>query len=215
VWNGRTYQVWQRADGASRIIKHLSLGDRYQPAAVPRCADVLRLARRAAAAHGVLAAVPRPRAVLVGADGTPGPPRSFGAYGEPAGALYLSKPFTSSSVVVLPAGGTYGVWVGGSFKGTVEVDVDGRRVGTARDRLNWPGTFTPLGSIRLPAGRHTLRFRYGGASWRPGSGGDPPFGVGPIALSAATNDSSVTYVSPANARSLCGRNLDWVEALRG
>ncbi|HST16728.1 MAG TPA: hypothetical protein VLK36_03605 [Gaiellaceae bacterium] len=215
VWSGRTYQVWQREAGRSRIIEHLSLGDRYQPAAVPRCADVVRLARRAAAAHGVLATVFRPRAVLLEADGSRGPPRSFGAYGEPSGALYLSRPFASTSALELPAGGTYGVWVGGSFKGTVEVDVDGRRVGAARDRLNWPGTFSPLGSVRLPAGRHTLQFRYAGASWRPGSGGEPPFGVGPIALSRATDDRRVTYVNPADAESLCGRSLDWVEALRG
>jgi hypothetical protein len=215
VRSGRTYQVWQREPGPSRILEHLSLGDRYQPAAVPRCADVLWLARRAAAANGVLAAVPRPSAVLVEADGSSGPPRSFGAYGEPSSAPYLSKPFTSWSTVVLPIGGSYGVWVGGSFKGALEVDVDGRRVGTERDRLNWPGTFSTLGSIRLPAGRHTLRFRYDGASWRPGSGGEPPFGVGPIALSLSTDDAPVTYVSPADARSLCGKSLDWVEALRG
>jgi hypothetical protein len=215
VWSGGTYQVWQRSGGPSRIIEHLSLGGRYQPSAVPRCADVLRLARRAAAAHGVLAAIPRPRAVLVEADGSAGPPTSFGEYGEPSSALYLSKPFTSSSTVEVPAGGSYGVWVGGSFKGTVDVDVDGRRVGTARDQLNWPATFSPIGSIRLTAGQHTLRFRYGGPSWRPGSGGDPPFGVGPISLSATTNDEPVTYVSPVDARSLCGRSLDWVEALRG
>ena len=168
VWTGRTYQVWQRPEGPSRIIEHLALGDRYQPAAVPRCADVLRLARRAAAANGVLAAVPRPQAVVVETDGQAGPPTSFGAYGEPSGALYLSKPFASGAVVGIPRRGRYGVWVAGSFKGVVQVDVDGRRVGTARDQLNWPGTLSPLGSIRLTPGRHTLRFRLRGPEPAPG-----------------------------------------------
>jgi len=39
--------------------------------------------------------------------------------------------------------------------------------------------------------------------------------VGPIVLSSATSASPVTYVRPADARWLCGRNLDWIEALRG
>ena len=50
---------------------------------------------------------------------------------------------------------------------------------------------------------------------RPGSGGIPPFGVGPIVLSPETEDAPVTYVAPANAATLCGKSLDWVEALRG
>jgi len=107
------------------------------------------------------------------------------------------------------------VWIGGSFKSGVVVDVDGRPIGAARDSLTWPDTFTSVGSVRLTPGRHTLRFRYGGPGLRPGSGGTPPFGTGPVVLSPATQDSAITYVEPARARTLCGKSLDWVEALRG
>jgi hypothetical protein len=129
--------------------------------------------------------------------------------------LYLTAPYTLTSSVVVPVSASYGVWVGGSIRSRVRVDVDGRRVGSARNSLSWPGTFTYLGAVHLTPGRHALRFHYDGPGLRPGSGGIPPFGVGPIVLSAGTPDSRVTYVRPAAARSLCGRSLDWVEALRG
>ena len=215
VWNGRYYQVWQRPVYSGAIVAHLPLGSRLQPAAVPACSRVLALARVAAARHGVLAAVARPPAVVIEANGKVGLPASFGAYGESPEVLYLSSPYTFTSSFVAPVAGRYGVWIGGSFKSAVGVDVDGRPVGGARDALGWPDTFAPIGTVRLAPGRHTLRFRYGGPGLRPGSGGVPPFGVGPLVLSPATEDTAITYVQPANARKLCGRSLDWVEALRG
>ena len=66
VRSGRYYEVWQRpAAGAPTILEHLSLGDARQAAAVPRCADVLRLARQADAAAGSLATATRPQAIPV------------------------------------------------------------------------------------------------------------------------------------------------------
>jgi len=38
-----------------------------------------------------------------------------------------------------------------------------------------------------------------------------PFG--PLVLGRTTADLPVTHVQASNARSLCGKNLDWVEAL--
>jgi hypothetical protein len=215
VWRGRYYDVWQRSGDPSPIIEHLSLGSRLQPAAVPRCSDVLRLARVAAAQNGMLAAVERPAAIVIEPDGSAGPSSSFGAYGEDPKALYLTRPYSLLTGFSVSKTATYGVWVGGSFKAAVEIVVDGHRVGGARDQLNWPDTFTGLGAVRLAPGRHTLFFRYSGPDLRPGSGGIPPFGVGPIALSAATDDTPVTYLRPADAHALCGKSLDWIEALRG
>jgi hypothetical protein len=215
IWTGRYYQVWQRPVYTGTIAEHLSLGSRLQPAAVAPCNGILRVARVAAADHGQVAAVERPPAIVIEANGSVGLPSSFGAYGESSQALYLTEPYTATASFAAPAAATYGVWVGGSFKSGVAIDIDGHRVGSARDSLNWPDTFTYLGADRVGPGRHTLRFTYDGPSWRPGSGGIPPFGVGPIVLSSATQDSPITYVRPANARSLCGKSLDWVEALRG
>ena len=214
VWSGSYYQVWQRNGDPRSIIEHLSLGSRLQPAAVPSCSEVLRLARLAESQNGVLAVVERAPAIVLEPDGSPGPPQSLGPYGEDPKALYLTRQYSVAAGFSAPKAANYGVWVGGSFKAGVEIDVDGRRVGGARDQLNWPNTFTQLAAVRLAPGKHTLSLRYSGPDIRPGSGGTPPFGLGPIALSAATNDSRVMYVRPPDARSLCGKTLDWIEALR-
>ena len=52
------------------------------------------VARLAAADHGQLAAVERPRAIVIEANGSVGPPSSLGAYGESPQALYLTEAYS-------------------------------------------------------------------------------------------------------------------------
>ena len=111
--------------------------------------------------------------------------------------------------------GTYGFWLGGTFRAQTDILVDGKRVGGARDQLDWPNTYVQLGSAALTKGTHTLELDYHGPDLRPGSAGSPEFGLGPIAIGIGTAERAVTYVAPAQARSLCGKSLDWIEALRG
>jgi hypothetical protein len=214
VSGGSNYQVWQRPEGPSRILEHLSLGSRLQPAVVPSCSEVLRLGRLAEANGGVLAAVERPPAIVIGADGTIGAPESFGQYGEYNDALYSPGSSVNAGFSV-PSTRSYGIWVGGSFRTRVRVSIDGLPAGSARNALQWPGNFVQVGDEQLGAGPHTFRVEYGGSDLRPGSGGTPPFGLGPFAVAQGTQDRQVTYVEPSSARSLCGKSLDWVEALRG
>ena len=49
----------------------------------------------------------------------------------------------------VPAAGDYAVWVGGSFRAGLTVEVDGRRVGSARHVLTNTGGYTRLGSAQL------------------------------------------------------------------
>jgi hypothetical protein len=67
------------------------------------------------------------------------------------------------------------------------------------------------GSVRLAAGQHLVRIRYETGGWHPGSGGTP-YSFGPVALSRVDAREPVETVS--QPRSLCGRRLDWIEALR-
>jgi hypothetical protein len=112
----------------------------------------------------------------------------------------------------VPASGTYGFWLRGSFRDRLELDVDGRFVEGHRNQLNTSGQYTLLGSVPLARGTHRITLRYGGPDLHPGSGG-AQFPIGPLILSTTTADRPVTYVSPRAARSLCGKNLDWVEAV--
>jgi hypothetical protein len=193
VRGGRYYEVWQRpASGGPTIIEHLALGNATQAAAVPRCADVLRLARKAAAASGYLAAATRPVALPVVTPSLTG---------------------TASARLTVPEGGRYTAWLAGDWFGNSTVKVDGHEVGAKRAELNWPGLYTDLGTVGLEAGEHTVDLSYDTGGLHPGSGG-PPFSFGPLTISREDAREPVQTFSPAAARALCGRRLDWIEAVR-
>jgi hypothetical protein len=67
--------------------------------------------------------------------------------------------------------------------------------------------------VPLSAGEHLVTIRYETGGWHPGSGATP-YSFGPAALSQKDVRETVVTVSPEQARSLCGRRLDWVEAIR-
>jgi hypothetical protein len=193
VRSGRYYEVWQRpASGGPTILEHVSLGNATQAAAVPRCSDVLRLASKAEAASGYLATATRPDAIPVVTPSLTG---------------------TASARINAPEAGRYTAWLAGDWFGKSSVKVDGHEVGAKRAELNWPGLYTDLGSVELGAGPHTVDLTYDTGGLHPGSGG-PPFSFGPLALSREDARDPVQTLSPSNARALCGRRLDWIEAVR-
>ena len=193
VRSGRYYEVWQRpASGGPTSLEHLSLGDATQAAAVPRCTDVLRLARKASAAGGYLVTATRPDAIPV---------------------LTPSLSGTASAQITAPEAGRYTVWLAGDWFGNSSVEVDGHEVGSRRAELNWPGLYADLGDVVLGAGKHTVDLTYDSGGLHPGSGG-PPSSFGPLTLSAEDAREPVQTFAPSAARSLCGRRLDWIEAVR-
>jgi hypothetical protein len=211
VWKGTWYEVWQRAASPTQqILEQLSFGTALQPAAVPSCASVVQLASLATAAGGTLAYVARPPALVVDLGAAAHP----AAWAAPTG-LY---PRSSGSVVATVAvrqPGQYGVWLGGSFAGRFRLSVDGRASGSARNRLEHPGQYVPLGEVTLSPGRHTVELTYDGPSiFHPGSAARLAYPVGPLVLSTTTADVPVRSLPPAAAHSLCSRSLDWLEAVR-
>jgi hypothetical protein len=214
VWSGRYYDVWQRPEPpTTQIIEHFPLGDDQQPAAVPPCSQVLRLGRLAASRNGRLAAVVRPDVTVVNLS-SGSVPAAWQAFSDSPGAVYPSASGTLEAAVSVPAAGRYGFWLAGSFRRRIELSVDGQKLATAQHHLNHPGVDTPLGEAELTAGPHGIVLRYSAANLSPGSGGSP-FALGPLVLSRFTADRPVTYVRPAGARSLCGKSLDWIEAVAG
>ena len=186
VGRGRWYEVWQRGDPPSpQVLEHLPLGTSLDPGAVPSCDDVLRLAGLPGVQR--LAAVPRRPVFTFSVEALPGR-------------------------VQVARAGRYRIWVGGSFLGRVEATVDGQFVGSARHQLEWEGQYVDLGAVRLARGTHTVTLRYRSGGWRPGSHGDAPFPLGPLVV-AQDDARALITVAPSDARSLCGRRLDWVEAL--
>jgi hypothetical protein len=140
-------------------------------------------------------------------------PSDWRAFGDEPGAVYPDGGGTAEIEVAIPAPGRYAVWVKGAFHGRLDVAVDGRSVGSGRHDLSHAGQYVPLGDTELAAGRHAVTLRYEGDDLHPGSGGRP-FALGPLVFGRDTADRPIDYVAPRRAGSLCGRSLDWIEAVR-
>jgi hypothetical protein len=187
VWSGRWYEVWQRPVHPKRtIVQHVPLGNASQAAAPAPCPTVEALRGR------LLATATRPQAIGLG------PP--------PLNGTRLVR-------VNVPVDGVYTAWLAGDWFGNASISIDGRTVGSLREELNWPGLYTDLGSTPLRAGNHLVGITYRPGGWHPGSGGTP-YAFGPAALSMVDDREPVIHVAPGRAASLCGKRLDWVEALR-
>jgi hypothetical protein len=212
AWRGRWYDVWQRRDPAApEVIDHLPLGDLLRPGDPAPCDQVLALARRAAEVDGRIAAAVAGETVAAGLEGPFRPASWSTAVGLPG--IVLPADGTLATSVTAPAPGSYEVWVGGSSRGRLEASVDGRRVGSSGGaELNNTGQYIPLGRVPLGRGPHRLALRYGAGDLGPGGGG-PPFPLGPLILATGAAPRLVV-LEPSQARSLCGRRLDWVEAVR-
>jgi hypothetical protein len=213
--NGRFYEVWQRS-GLRSIVRHVPVQAGLEPAGIPRCSVVRSLVAYAERVGGLVATVERPAATVLDLSRTRHPLSWLSD--SPRLALYPTGDGTAYGRVGVPAGGSYGVWMEGSWPGGLHVLVDGRPVGSARARLDHPGQFTPIGGVQLSRGNHDVELRYEGADWRPGSAADfvnpLALSMGPLVLSPVDEPLPVSFVPPADAGSLCGKRLDWLEVVR-
>ena len=120
---------------------------------------------------------------------------------------------TLETDVHAPVGGRYTFWLGGSFRDRMRLFVDGTAVADMRHWIDNTGQYAPFGSAVLAAGTHHVALEYEGPDLHPGSGG-AQFGFGPFVLSRDDDGAPVAVVRSAEAKTLCGRNLDWIEALK-
>jgi len=210
AWRGSYYDVWTRPATARAPLDHLALGSEVDPAAMPRCADVLRLAAEAGpGGHLVAASASQPLALALS-----GAVHSGGFARTSLGATYL-EPLGSAGEfrlpVRVPAAGSYEVWLGGSLRPSATLSVDGQAQGSLRQQLNTPGNYLDFGSVQLGPGRHVFSVAIGGPDLHPGSAGsDGPFG--PLILSRNEERSRLITAPARSSRELCGRRWDWIEA---
>jgi hypothetical protein len=209
----RYYQLWLR-DSRSRawlrharteVVDHLPLQGAMTSKATPRCATLRRFARRAKPGQQLVAAV-APETVTF--DPVHAKDRSLGwpPAQDVAGTIVPATPGGASGSRFVP-GGRYRVWMYGTSGRPIEGFVDGRRVGSFKD-VNSPGQWNDVATVSLTRGRHVLGIKRPGGSLAPG---DAYAGrLGPLVLQPLAPERLET-VRPADARTLCGRALDWVE----
>ncbi len=212
AYRGRFDEVWRRTS-TPRVLEHVPLGGALDPAAVPPCATVLALAKRASREHARLAyAVGLPLAVFVPTRAQR-PPNWGLVYGEPYALIPRREPGAAVGPVRVPSAGRYQLWLEGSFSREVQVLIDARKAASASYELGTPGQFIPLGELELAAGTHQAAIVVHRAGDAPGEKLVNQT-VGPLVLAPSPDVEPVDELEPARATSLCGRALDWIEIVR-
>lgn len=214
AWRGRYYDVWVKLkrSGAQAPLYHLPLGSEVDPAAVPRCADVMRLVREPGAGGRLVAAgANQTMALSLGSA-----PRTGALVPSSAGSTYLEPKGAGEFGVEasVPRSGRYEVWLGGSIRSSATLFIDGRPAGEVRQQLNTPGNYVGLGTARLNLGPHTFVATIGSSDLHPGSAGSGG-PIGPLIVVRSNDELPLTTVPVSQARSLCGRTWDWIEVLLG
>ena len=189
--SGRYYEVWQRPEGeASPPGEFLPLGSEGEPAAVPKCSEIAGLGELALE-HG------QANVRLLAARHAP----VFNA---------------SGGTLEVPRAGSYEAWLQGSVRGSVELRVDGSKVGEARQQLEEAGGFIELGTVRLGPGSHEVVLHFGGPDLHPGSasGGLAAPETGPLLFTPVGAEAGQLVSVPLEESDrLCGRPWDWIEAV--
>jgi hypothetical protein len=210
IWRGHYYEAWQRPGGSTgSVIDHLGLGGPVDPAAVPRCGAVRRLAREAGPGGELVTVARRPNETIRPAATVHPPAWEWAGFPK---SLLPVTPGTLGATARITHAGEYDVWLGGSIRPDAGLRVDGRPVGEVRGQLNNEGEYVQLGRVRLARGEHRLTIDFHGADLHPGSGGVPS-PVGPLVLSSQdAADTRLFHFQAKDASRLCGRRWDWIEA---
>jgi hypothetical protein len=201
------YEVWRRQDD-TRVVEHLSLQRRHRATARPSCSHVRALASRARQDDRLVAAA-RPRIALLDPLRAGLRPKLWVPNGNAPGTVVPVSP-GEMRVQRRTRAGLHRVWIRGSFGRPTSVYVDGREVGAAHE-VNTPGQWVELGELRLSAGEHDIALLRPDSKLGPGDAyrGE----LGPVALEPVRGYKLVT-VEPRRAARLCGRDWDWIEAVR-
>jgi hypothetical protein len=211
VERDRYWEVWQK-DGSASPIDHLPAGSGADPTAVLPCREITALAAERGTAQLVASIRRDPVIIPLSTLSLPG---GWQLDGPGSAVAYPYRPGTATGSFQVPRSGHYGAWIGGSDHGQSNLQIDGRPIGGETRVLDHVGDYRELGSTHLDAGTHRVALSYDSGGLAPGSGLGPS-AIGPIALSTATAAEARLVTVPAvDAGTLCGRRLDWVEAVGG
>ena len=232
VWRGRYYELWQRpARPRARLLAHVPYGESNalpycgsaqnrpgvaaplcsaNPVATPPCAQIERLGVTAAREHARLVAYQRPAPIVARGDQTRWP--APWVHDSASRTLWPDTPGTAVAQIGVYGNQDYELFLGGSFSRGFEVSVDGRRVGGVKDELLSIGGYAPVADVYLTPGIHVFALTYPHSDLTPGSGDNQQTSLAAISLQPLRRPpAQLLTADPAQARSLCGRSLDWIE----
>ncbi len=210
IYANRYYEAWTRRAGV-RTLDHLPLQRRDDATARATCGDVRALARRGQRSSGdvVLVAARKPQTArldVLDAERSPGLAEDQAI----PGTVTTILPGDARASVRIDRTGDYRIWLRGSFPRPTSIVVDGVVRATV-EGANTPGQWLGDVPVRLEAGVRKVEIRVPGGSARPGDGAAVT--IGPLAF-VADQPARLQTVPVARWRSLCGRELDWIEVVR-
>jgi hypothetical protein len=212
AYQGRYYQVFRR-EPSPVVLAHVPLGGAFLPSAVPSCSLVTSTARRAAREHAQLAYVAREPVPALDPVTAVRPPNWGEIFGEPLGLIPREPRGDVIGPLKVPRAGRYEIWLQGSFGQPIDISLGGRHVGSVSYEIGPPGQFVKLGETTLPAGSVQAVISWSSSGVSPGEENINHV-IGPLVLIPSGTRPEVATLAPAQARSLCGRSLDWIEIVR-
>jgi hypothetical protein len=210
VYENAYYLGWERM-ATPQVLEHLPLQQQFSPSLPIQCS----------ALGPIVAKAPRGSELVVATapevswfEPISDPRRSGGWVGDPnlPGVVETRTGGHAEGVLDVKHAGVYRVWVQGDFPRPVQVQIDGRTVGSVSG-ANTPGQWLGAATLHLRPGRYRGRVvmvaghrHFGPGEWWPGT-------LGAVELQSTTPEHMST-LALSRWRSLCGREADWVEVVR-
>ena len=209
------YRVWRRAGDMPEA--HVALGGEELDGAAPLdCAspEVSELLARAEEGEGELVAAPaRPEPITAPADTW----QQFGgAFGPGPAEGFASR----RGGVALPFAdlepGSYDTWIQGGFGPGVRLMIGAQPVGDAFGDLGLHSQWVHLGTLEVEEPDPALAVvGLGKPWWQAGSRRADTTGPLLFAPAGAAEDGAPERIAAGEERSVCGRDLDWLELVQG
>jgi len=214
VYENRYYLGWRRTS-KPQVLRHLPEQQLYARSATVTCSALKPLVQGAPPGTELELATP-PEASWF--EALSDPHRTGGWVPDPnqAGAVLTVTAGQAEASLPVAGDARYAVWVQGDFPRKVYVQVDGRTVGWVAGS-NTVDQWLQAATLRLAPGRHRVRVyavgghrHFGPGEWSRGDAGT----IGAVALQRQQPER-LRAVPLARWRSLCGKQADWVELVRG
>jgi hypothetical protein len=210
VYQNAYYLGWRRMP-KPQVLEHLPLQQLNSPMQQVTCSALAPIVAKAPRGSELVAAVAPEESWF---EPLSDPRRSAGWTPDPnqLGGVFTPTGGHAEGMLTIRRPGSYAVWVQGDFPRAVEVQVDGRTVGSVSGS-NTPGQWLRAASLRLSPGKYRVRVvkaaghrHFGPGEWAIGA-------IGAVALQSETPER-LQMLPLARWRTLCGTEADWVEVVR-
>jgi hypothetical protein len=211
VYENAYYLGWERRS-EPRVLEHMPLQQLYSPSLPVDCATLAPIVKKAPSGSKLVVAV-APEVSWF--EPLSDKKRSGGWTPDPnqPGVVETHTGGHAAGVLRVKRAGVYRVWVQGDFPRPVQVQLEGRAVGSVSG-ANTPGQWLQAATLRLRPGSYPVRVvmaaghrHFGPGEWWVGT-------LGAVALQSDAPERMVT-LPLSRWRTLCGREADWVEVVRG